>query len=77
MEGLRVDTRELVSLAKRTEDEMSKIYDQLHEEAKNELVYPSGEQTSAYSEQGLARMSDEEVKGMMKDIEDFFRKRKQ
>ncbi len=77
MEGLRVDTRELVSLAKRTEDEMSKIYDQLHEEAKNELVYPSGEQTSAYSEQGLARMSDDEVKGMMKDIEDFFRKRQQ
>ena len=77
MEGLRVDTRELESLAKRTEDEMSKIYDQLHEEAQNELVYPSGEQTTAYSDQGLARMSDEEVKGMMKDIEDFFRKRKQ
>jgi proteasome assembly chaperone (PAC2) family protein len=77
MEGLRVDTRELVSLAKRTEDEMSKIYDQLHEEAKNELVYPSSEQTAAYSDQGLARMSDDEVKGMMKDIEDFFRKRQQ
>jgi uncharacterized protein len=77
MEGLRVDTRELVSLTKRTEDEMKKIYDQLHEEAKNELVYPSGESTTAYSEQGLGRMSDEEVKGMMKDIEDFFRKRNQ
>jgi proteasome assembly chaperone (PAC2) family protein len=77
MEGLRVDTRELESLARRTEDEMSKIYDQLHEEARSELVYPSGEQTAAFSDQGLGRMSDEELKGMMKDIEDFFRKRKQ
>jgi proteasome assembly chaperone (PAC2) family protein len=77
MEGLRVDTGDLESLSKRTEDEMGKIYDQLHEEAKNELVYPSSEQATAYSDQGLARMSDDEVKGMMKDIEDFFRKRQQ
>jgi len=41
------------------------------------LVYPSSEQAAAYSDQGLARMSDDEVKGMMKDIEDFFRKRQQ
>jgi proteasome assembly chaperone (PAC2) family protein len=77
MERLRVDTGELEGLSKRTEDEMNKIYDQLHEEAKNELVYPSGEQTTAYSDRGLGQMSDEELKGMMKDIEDFFRKRKQ
>jgi len=77
MEGLRVDTGDLESLSKRTGEEMGKIYDQLHEEAKNELVYPSSEQAAAYSDQGLARMSDDEVKGMMKDIEDFFRKRQQ
>ncbi len=77
MEGLGVDTAELESLAKRTEDEMGKIYDQLHEEAKNELVYPSGEQPAAFSEQDTAMMSDDEVKGTISDIEDFFRKRKQ
>jgi len=77
MEGLRVETGDLESLAKRTEDEMGKIYDQLHEEAKNELVYPSAEQPTAYPDQGLGRMSDEELKGMIKDIDDFFRKRKQ
>ena len=77
MEGLRVDTRGLAGLAKRTEDEMKKIYDQLHEEAKNELVYPSGEGTTAYADHGLGQMSDEDLKGMMNDIEDFFRKRKQ
>lgn len=77
MEGLRVDAKELESLSKRTADEMGKIYDQLYEEAKNELVYPSGEQAPAFPDQGLGQMSDEELKGMMKDIEDFFRKRKQ
>jgi hypothetical protein len=41
------------------------------------LVYPSDERTTAFSEQGPGGMSVEEVKGMMKDIEDFFRKRKQ
>ena len=77
MEGLRVDTGELEALSKRTEDEMSKIYDQLHEEAKNELVYPSGEQPDVFPEQRTAAMSDEELRGMIRDIEDFFRKRKQ
>lgn len=77
MEGLCVDTGELEVLSKRTADEMSKIYDQLHEEARNELVYPSGEQTMAHSDRGLGQISDEELKGMIKDIDDFFRKRKQ
>ncbi|MBN2099597.1 MAG: PAC2 family protein [Dehalococcoidia bacterium] len=77
MEGLQIDTTELEKLSKRTADEMSKIYEQLHEEAKNEFVYPGGEQTTAYSDKGLGQMSDEELKGMMKDIDDFFRKRKQ
>jgi len=77
MEGLRVDTGDLENLSKRTEDEMTKIYDQLHEEAKNELVYPSGEQPAAFAEENTAAMSDEELRGMMRDIEDFFRKRKQ
>jgi hypothetical protein len=77
MEGLRVDTQELEGLSKRTEDEMGKIYEQLHEEAKNELVYPSGEQPAVFPEQDTSAMSDEELKGMIGDIEDFFRKRKQ
>jgi proteasome assembly chaperone (PAC2) family protein len=77
MEGLGVDTVELESLAKRTEDEMGKIYDQLHAEAKNELVYPPGEQPEAFSEQDGAGMNDDELKGTISDIEDFFRKRKQ
>jgi proteasome assembly chaperone (PAC2) family protein len=77
MEGLRIDTRELASLSKRTADEMSKIYEQLHEEAKSELVYPSSEQMTPYTDKGLGQMTDEELKGMMKDIDDFFRKRKQ
>jgi len=77
MEGLRVDVGELESLSKRTEDEMSKIYDQLHEEAKNELVYPSAEQPAVFPEQSSSPMSDDELRGMIRDIEDFFRKRKQ
>jgi len=77
MEGLRVDTQELEGLSQRTEDEMGKIYEQLHEEAKNELVYPSGEQPAAFPEQDMSAMSDEELRGMIGDIEDFFRKRKQ
>lgn len=77
MEGLGVDEGELEVLAKRTDDEMGQIYDQLHEEARNELVYPSAEQRTAYPEEGLGKMSDEELKGMIRDIEDFFRKRKQ
>ena len=77
VEGLGVDTGELEALAKRTEDEMGKIYDQLHEEAKNELVYPPGEQPAAFSEQDTAGTNDDDLKGTISDIEDFFRKRKQ
>jgi proteasome assembly chaperone (PAC2) family protein len=77
MEGLGVDEEELDLLARRTEEEMGQIYDQLQEEAKNEMVYPSTERRTSYPEQGLGKMSDEDLKGMIKDIEDFFRKRKQ
>ncbi len=77
IEGLTVETGDLERLAKRTEDEMGKIYDQLHEEAKNELVYPPGEQPAAFSEQDTSAVSDDDLKGTINDIEDFFRKRKQ
>ena len=77
MEGLGVDTKELESLAKHTEDEMGKIYEQLHEEAKNELAYPSGEPPVAFSELDSAQMNEDELRGTISDIEDFFRKRKQ
>ncbi len=77
MERIPVDISELETLSKRTEGEMAKIYDELYEEAKNELVYPSGEQPMAYPEQSTVPMSQEELKRMIKDIEDFFRKRKQ
>ncbi len=77
MESIPVDSSDLETLAKQTEAEMAKIYDQLYEEAQEELVYPSGEQPTAFPEKGSAPMSEEELKRMMKDIEDFFRKRKQ
>ncbi len=77
IEELGVDEEELGLQATRTEEEMGQIYEQLQEDAKSELVYPSTERRPSYPEQGLSRMSDEDLKGMIKDIEDFFRKRKQ
>ncbi|MDM7998859.1 MAG: PAC2 family protein [Dehalococcoidia bacterium] len=77
MEGLQIETGELQRMTARTEDEMRKLYDQLYEEAKDELVFPAAEEGADHVEDGLARMSDEDVKRMMKDIEDFFRKRPQ
>jgi proteasome assembly chaperone (PAC2) family protein len=77
MEGLLVDTGDLESLAKRTEEEMGKIYDQLHEEAKDELAYPSGELPAVFTEQDVAAISDDDLKVMIRDLEDFFRKKKQ
>ncbi len=77
LEGLDVDEEDLEQLGRRTGEEMGQVYDQLQEEAKSELVYPAAERLSAYPDQGLRDMSDEDLKGMIRDIEDFFRKRKQ
>lgn len=77
MEGLHADTRELETLANRTEEEMAKIYDQLHEEAKSELAYPAVDQPAAFSDQDAPSISEDDVKGTINDIEDFFRRRKQ
>ncbi len=77
MEGIPVDSGDLEMLAKRTETEMAKVYDQLYEEAQKELVYPSNEQPTGFPDQGSSPMTEEELKRMMKDIDDFFRKRKQ
>lgn len=56
---------------------MRKIYDELYEEAKKEVVYPMGEQPAIYPENTTATISDEELSRMMIDIEDFFKKGKQ
>lgn len=77
LEGLGVDEGEMEAMARRTEEDMAQIYDQLREEARTEMIYPPSEGRTAYPEQGLEKMSDEELRGMIKDIEDFFRKRKQ
>ena len=77
MEGIPVDSGDLEVLAKRTEAEMAKVYDQLYEEAQKELVYPANEQPTGFPDQGSSPMTEEELKRMMKDIDDFFRKRKQ
>ena len=75
IEGLGVEEEGLEALAGRTDDEMRQVYDQLQEEAKGEIMYPSPEQGS-YPQEGLGSMSDEELKGMIRDIEDFFRYKK-
>ncbi len=75
MEGLGVEEEELEQLAIRTEEDMAQVYDQLREEAKNELVYPSGEWRTSHPEQEPGNMSDEDLNGTIKDIEDFFRKK--
>ena len=77
LEDIVVDTGELEASARRTETEMRKIYDELYEEAKKEVVYPMGEQPAIYPENTTATISDEELRRMMRDIEDFFKKGKQ
>jgi proteasome assembly chaperone (PAC2) family protein len=77
IERIPVNVGDLEALARLTEGEMAKIYDQLYEESKTEPAHPSGEQSRVYPEPSAMPMSDEEIKRMIKDIEDFFRKRKQ
>ncbi len=77
LEDLGVDEQDLEHLAVRTNEEMAQVYDQLQEESKTELPYLPGERRAPYPEQGMGKMSDEDLRGMIKDIEDFFRKRKQ
>jgi len=77
MENIAIDTGELETFAKRTETEMKKTYDDLYEEAKKEITYPSVEQPIIYPEGATETISDEELKRMIVDLEDFFKKGKQ
>jgi len=74
LEKVPVDTGGLMSLAKRTELEMKGVYDQLEEESKKESVYTTFEQSGEYDTDDSAEISDDDLRHMMRDIEDFFRK---
>lgn len=74
MENIRIDTGELESLARQTEADMAKIYDELCEQAKSEFAYPSVESATAYTEDAAEPISDDDLKRMMRDLDDFFRK---
>lgn len=78
LESIPVDTRELESLTRRTELEMKGIYEQLYEEARKESIYPTLEQNEEYvGDDDSEEISDDDVRHMMRDIEDFFRKDKE
>ena len=74
MEGIQVDLGEVETSARQTESEMGKIYDELYEQAKKEFVYPNVEQTPSYTEDAAEPISEDDIKRMMKDVEDFFNK---
>ena len=76
MEDIELDTGELEAFANRTEKEMEEIYSQLYKEAEKEFVYPAAEQPAIYPEGATEKISEEDLKKMIKDIEDFFRKGK-
>jgi len=77
LEDIEIDTSELEASAKRTETEMAKAYNELYEEAKKEIVYPTAEQPTIYPEGATETISDEELRRMIRDLEDFFKKGKQ
>ncbi len=77
VENAPVDTAGLESMAKRTELEMKGIYDQLHEESKKESVYTTFGQNEDHESDESAEISDDDLRHMMRDIEDFFRKDKE
>ncbi len=77
MEDIEIDTGELEAFARRTEAEMGKAYDELYTEAAKEFVYPTVEQPTIYPEGATETISDEELRRMIGDLEDFFKKGKQ
>jgi proteasome assembly chaperone (PAC2) family protein len=77
MENIPVGTTELETLARQTETEMGKIYDELYEEAKKEFAYPTAELPPAYTDDAAEPISDDDLRRMIKDIDDFFKKGKQ
>ncbi len=56
---------------------MKGVYDQLQEESKKEAVYTTFEQNEDYETDEGEEISDDDLRHMMRDIEDFFRKDKE
>ena len=78
LEELPVDIADLESLAKRTELEMKGVYEQLHEESKKEAAHATFDQNEDYEDdEESAEISDDDLRHMMRDIEDFFNKDKE
>jgi proteasome assembly chaperone (PAC2) family protein len=77
LEGIAVDTGELEAMAKRIEAEMGSMYDELYEETQKESTYLDVEKPTIYPEGATKTISDEELRGMVRDIEDFFKRGKQ
>ena len=74
MEGIEADIKELEISARQTDTEMGKIYNELYEQAKKELVYQNVEPLPTYTEDASEPISDEGLRRMMRDIEDFFKR---
>ncbi|MCX5998574.1 MAG: PAC2 family protein [Chloroflexi bacterium] len=77
LESITLDTTEIDAAVKHTETEMGKVYDDLWEQAKKEFAYPNVELPESYTDEAAEPLSDEDVKGMIGDIEDFFKKGKE
>ncbi len=73
MENIQIDVTELKSLVEQTEREMRKVYEELREEAGREVGISSSGQFGEQSETGEDPISDEDVKRIMGDLEDFFK----
>ncbi len=77
LEHIEVDTGELEAFVRQTGTEMGKVYDELYEEAKKEFTYPTAELPPAYPDDASEPISDEDLRRMITDIDDFFKKGKQ
>jgi proteasome assembly chaperone (PAC2) family protein len=77
MEKIEIDTGELAAFAGQTETEMKKIYDDLLEAAKSDFVHPAAELPTSYADDTTGVISDEDLKRMLRDVDDFFKKGKQ
>lgn len=74
LEGLEIDMSDLKTLVRQTEMEMRKVYDELQDEARKESAFPSSRQMEQELPGGPPEsISDEDMRRIMGDLEDFFK----
>ncbi len=77
MEKIRVDIGDLEMFARQTESEMAKMYEDLYEGTKSDIAHPIAELPPGYTDDEGEPISDEDLKRIIRDLDDFFRRGKQ